>query len=240
MKKVYFLTTAVLAFCLIAGVSNAVERRRGVSLFNGKDLEGWKLRKPDGQQSWSVVEGVLHNEAGHDKPGTDLCTDQKFGDCRLHIEFRVPKGGNSGVYLQGRYEVQVEDSAGQKLRNTMCGAVYGKIAPSENAALAAGEWQTYDIFFRQAQVNEAGEVTAKARITVVHNEKRVIDNKEIDGVTGGAIDNKEGTPGPLMLQGDHSSIDYRNIVISPLRVSRVSRRPAAAAAPAATEATEAK
>jgi len=210
------LIGCILGFCFIASVALAAERAGWIRLFNGKDVTGWQLRNPRGRQSWSVVEGVLYNETSHDKPGTDLCTVEKFGDCELHIEFNVPKGGNSGVYLQGRYEVQVADSFGQGLSKGMCGAIYGKIAPSENACKAPGRWQTYDIIFRQARVNEAGEVVQKARITVRQNGKRIIDDEEIDGVTGAAIDSKEGTPGPLMLQGDHSSIQYRDILIRPV------------------------
>jgi hypothetical protein len=215
MKKLCLLTAVVFTFCLFASSSFAGERRAGTQLFNGKDLKGWKLRNEKGRQSWSLVDGVLHNESGHGESGTDICTVEKFGDCFLHIEFNVPKGGNSGVYLQGRYEVQVGDSYKSGLGTGMCGAIYGKIVPSENASKPAGEWQTYDILFHQARL-EGDKVVQKVRITVVHNGKKIIDNKEIDGVTGGALDNKEGTPGPLMLQGDHSSISYRNILIRPL------------------------
>ncbi len=216
MKKFHLFAAAVLALCLVASVGFAGERRRGTDLFNGKDLTGWQLRNPDGAQSWSVVDGVLNNESLHDKPGTDICTVEKFGDCMLHIEFKVPKGGNSGVYLQGLYEVQVADSVGQGLSTGMCGAVYGKITPSVNACKPAGEWERFDILFRQARVNESGDVVEKARITVMQNGKRIIDNKEIDGKTGGALDGKEGQPGPLMLQGNHSSVQYRNIRIRAL------------------------
>jgi len=216
MKKFYLLTAVVLALCFVASVSLAGEKVKGAKLFNGKDLTGWKLRNPDGRQSWSVVDGVLVNETSHDKPGTDICTVKKFGDCKLHIEFNVPKGGNSGVYLQGLYEVQVADSPGPRLGPGMCGAIYGKIVPSVNVCKPAGEWQSFDIMFRQARVNESGDVVEKARITVMQNGKKIIDNKEIDGKTGGALPGKEGQPGPLMLQGNHSSIQYRNIMLRPI------------------------
>jgi len=213
MRKLCLMMAAVFAICMLASFSYGEAKGKSVSLFNGKNLDGWKLRNPQGRASWSVVDGVLHNETGPDKPGTDICAVGEFGDCELHIEFRVPRGGNSGVYLQGIYEVQVADSFKQPVGAGMCGAIYGKILPSVNASKPAGEWQTYDITFRQARVNESGKVVEKARITVVHNSKKIIDNKEIDGVTGGALSNKEGKPGPLMLQGDHSSVDYRNIRI---------------------------
>jgi len=214
-KKLCLLTAVVLAFCLVASVSFAGEKAKGLRLFNGKNLNGWKLRNPDGRQSWSVVDGVLCNETSPGKPGTDLVTVKKFGDCFLHIEFKVPKGGNSGVYLQGLYEIQVADSFERGLSRGMCGAIYGKAVPSVNACKPAGEWQSFDITFRQARLNKAGDITEKARITVVQNGKKIIDDKEMDGKTGGALPGKEGTPGALMLQGNHSSVQYRNIVIRP-------------------------
>lgn len=225
MKKVYAFAAVFLPLCFIASISFAGEKRKGIRLFNGKNLTGWKLRNPEGRQSWSVVDGVLDNETTHGKGGTDLVTVKKFGDCFLHIEFNVPKGGNSGVYLQGWYEVQVADSFGRGLSGGMCGAIYGKAVPSLNACKPAGEWQSFGITFRQARLNKAGEVTEKARITVVQNGKKIIDDKEMDGKTGGALPGKEGTRGPLMLQGNHSSIQYRNIVIRPLPQKPEIRKP---------------
>jgi hypothetical protein len=215
MKRFHLLTAAVLAFCLVAGASFAAEKVKWFSLFNGKNLNGWKLRDPKGRQSWSVVDGVLDNDSPHGKPGTDLLTTHSFNDCMLHIEFNVPKGGNSGVYLQGLYEIQVADSHGQPAGKHMCGAIYGKIAPTVNPCKPAGEWQTFDITFRQARLDRSGQAVEKARITVIHNGQKIIDDEEIDGKTGGALGGKEGTAGPLMLQGNHSSVQYRNIHIRP-------------------------
>ncbi len=215
MKRLH-LVAAVLVACFLAGASLAAEKGDWISLFNGKNLDGWVLRNPNGRQSWSVVDGVLHNESSNDNRGTDLVTVEKFGDCELHIEFKVPKGGNSGVYLQGRYEVQVGDSFGQGLNKGMCGAIYDKIVPTVNACKPPGEWQRFAITFRQARLDASGNVVKKARITVVQNGNKIIDDKEIEGVTGGALDKQEGKPGPLMVQGDHSSVDYRNIRIRTL------------------------
>ncbi len=219
MKKSCSVITIIFALCLVASISSAGEKAKGrklfgLKLFNGKNLTGWRLRSPE-RESWSAVAEELRNESGHGKSGSDIISVEKFGDCELHIEFNVPKGGNSGVYLQGRYEIQVGDSKGQNVGKHMCGAIYSKIAPSENACKPAGEWQSFDVVFRQARLNDAGEVAEKARITVKQNGTLIVDDKEIDGVTGGALDNKEGTPGPLLLQGDHSSIKYRNIFITP-------------------------
>ncbi len=182
-------------------------------LFNGSDLKGWKLRDPNGKNCWTVTDGVLANT----DRGTDLITEEKFTDFELHIEVRVPKGGNSGVYLQGRYEIQVGDSAGMTdLTNSMMGAIYSKIAPKMNAAKPAGEWQTLDVHFMQAVKDSTGAIISKATATVILNDELIIDLAEIDGPTGGALDNEEGTPGPLMLQGDHTAVEYRNIIIRKL------------------------
>ncbi len=184
-----------------------------VALYNGKDLTGWSLRRADGKNAWKPDGPMLTNT----EPGTDLVSDRKFSDFELHLEVNVPKNGNSGVYLQGRYEIQIADSAGATdLTNGMMGAIYGKAAPRLNAAKPANEWQTLDVHFQQALRDESGAIIAKARVTIILNDEIIADNVEIDGVTGGALDAAEGTPGPLMLQGDHTAVQYRNILIKEL------------------------
>ena len=123
-------------------------------------------------------------------------------DFKLHIEFRYPKGSNSGVYLRGRYEVQIEDLEGTEPPNDVIGAVYGFLPPNASVAKASGEWQTYDITL-------VGRL-----VTIVFNGVTVICRAEIPGITGGALDSREGDPGPIYLQGDHGPIDYRNITIA--------------------------
>jgi hypothetical protein len=174
-----------------------------VTLFNGKSLDGWQ---PVGRResAWSVAGGILQNA----KSGANLVTTQKFDDFKLHLEFRVPKGENSGVYLRGRYELQIDDAAGLEPSSHHLGGLYGFIAPSENVAKAAGEWQSMD-------------VTLVGRmLTLELNGTSVICNREIPGITGGAIDSTEAEPGPLLLQGDHGPVDYRNIVITPAKSAR--------------------
>lgn len=187
-------------------------------LFNGKDKTGWKLRH-SGQDSWTVEHGCLVN-AGH---GIDLLTEQKFGDCQLHIEFMLPSHSNSGVYLQGRYEVQVLSKEHKKPGKGSCGAIYSKVAPAKNVAKENGEWQTFDIKFLAARLGPEGKKTRNARITVVFNGEKVVDDFEIDGPTGGELDRKEGTPGPLLLQGNHGVVEYRNIWIRPLTEEEAAR-----------------
>jgi len=170
-----------------------------IQLFNGRDLSGWKLRNPNGPNGWSVVDGVLVNTPR----STDLITEQEFKDFKLHIEFSIAEKSNSGIYLRGRYEIQVEDGAGREPDSRGIGGVYGFIAPTSNPAKKANEWQTFDI------------TLIGRRLTVALNGKTIIDNVEIDGITGGALDSNEGAPGPIMLQGDHGKISFRSIVITP-------------------------
>jgi hypothetical protein len=174
-----------------------------VTLFNGTSLDGWQ---PLGRREnvWTAVNGVLQNS----KSGANLVTVQKFDDFKLHLEFRVPKGENSGVYLRGRYELQIDDAAGLEPSSHHLGGLYGFIAPSENVAKAAGEWQSMDI------------TLVGRMLTLQLNGTTVICNREIPGITGGALDSAEADPGPLLLQGDHGPVDYRNIVITPAKPAR--------------------
>ena len=170
-----------------------------VLLFGGSEMNAWEAL-PGGENQWKVIGGLLTNT----KSGANLATKQKFTDFKLHLEFRVPKGGNSGVYLRGRHEVQVEDSPLGEPSSTHLGGVYGFLVPSEQAHLGAGVWQTYDI------------TLIGRRVTVVLNGKTIIADQTIPGITGGALDSNEGEPGPLYLQGDHTSVEYRNIRITPV------------------------
>ncbi|MEI6189766.1 MAG: DUF1080 domain-containing protein [Chitinophagia bacterium] len=170
-----------------------------ITLFNGKNLDGWK---PTGKiNQWVVENGILKSP----RPGSNIKTDKTFNDFKLHIEFRYPKESNSGVYLRGRYEVQVEDSKGMEATNIHLGGLYGFIDPLEMVAKDAGEWQSFDITL-------VGRI-----VTVVANGKTIIRDQIIPGITGGALDSREAEPGPIMMQGDHGLIEYRNIVITPAK-----------------------
>jgi len=170
-----------------------------IKLLNGKDLKGWH---PSGEKNqWVVENGILKSAA----PGSNLITDASFTDFKLHVEFRYSKRGNSGVYLRGRYEVQIlEENSISPPKGTL-GAVYGFIAPSELVAKNVGDWQNYDITFTGRMV------------TIVANGIKIICNQEIPGITGGALNSNEGEPGPIMLQGDHEAIEYRNIILIPAK-----------------------
>ncbi len=170
-----------------------------IRLFNGKDLTGWKAMGPENQ--WVAENGVLKSP----QSGANLVTEQKFGDFKLHIEFRYQKGSNSGIYLRGRHEVQIQDDQGKEPSNILFGGVYGFLTPSEMVAKAPGEWQTYDI------------TLVGRKVSIVANGKKIICDQLIPGITGGALDSNEGEPGPIYLQGDHGPIEFRNIILTPAR-----------------------
>ena len=168
-------------------------------LFNGKDLTGWT---PDNPQKihWVVKDGAIVNESG----GANLITTRKFQDFKLHVEYNCPNLGNSGIYLRGRYEVQVEyEKPGVEDKLHEMGSVYGMLAPSQELPRKPGEWEALDI-------------TLVGRyVTIVRNGVTIIDNKEIPGITGGALDANEGEPGPFYIQGDHTGgLKFRNITVA--------------------------
>jgi hypothetical protein len=169
-----------------------------IHLFDGKDMSQWHAT---GENQWKVEAGLLRSPHS----GSNLVTNQKFEDFKLHIELRYPAESNSGVYLRGRYEVQVIDSKGMEPLDIYFGAIYGFLPPSEMVAKSPGEWQSFDI------------TLVGRMVTIVANGKMIICNQEIPGITGGAIDSDEGASGPILLQGDHGPIDYRNIIITPAK-----------------------
>jgi hypothetical protein len=172
-----------------------------VEVFNGKDLAGWHSRLPNREIGWRVTNGILNNgNAGV----PDLVTDAKFWNFALHVEYRIGKGSNSGVGLRGRYEVQIIDDYGRPPSLHGNGALYSRIAPSKNASRPPGEWQTLDIRL-------VGRI-----VTVVLNDEKIIDHQVIEGLTAIASDPNEGQPGPLILQGDHGPVEFRNITLTPL------------------------
>lgn len=174
-----------------------------VDLFDGKDLSGWICQDPRQQKQmrWSVKDGILMNEG---KQACNIYTTQKFNDFRLQVEFNVDPESNSGVYLRGRYEIQILDGYKRPMDVHSQGALYGFIVPSVKADKPAGQWQTFDI------------TLVGNRVTVIMNGKKIIENGEIPGVTGGALDANEAGPGPIMLQGDHGRVQFRKVRLIPL------------------------
>ena len=174
-----------------------------INLFNGKDLTGWSLIKPDADNGWGVQDGVLQNRVvkAKDKHFGNLRTDAEFEDFNLKLEVRTMENSNSGIYLRGIYEVQVAESFGKPLDSHNMGALYSRITPAVAAEKPIGEWQTFDI------------TLVDRHLTVILNGKTLIDNQPVLGCTGGALSSDESKPGPLFLQGDHTNVDYRNIVL---------------------------
>ena len=169
------------------------------SLFNGKDLTGWEPDNPNANH-WVAEDGVLLNQT----KGANLRTTRKFDDFKLHIEFNCPEGGNSGIYLRGRYEIQVEyEPVGSEDAFHSMGAIYGMVAPTSMLPRKPGEWESFDV------------TLVGRRVTILRNNVKTVDNQEIAGITGGALDSHEGEPGPFYLQGDHTGgMKYRNITIA--------------------------
>jgi 3-keto-disaccharide hydrolase len=170
------------------------------TLFNGVDFTGWTFDNLGRSGSWAVSDGCLVNHSA----GANVITTGFFQDFKLHIEVKCPPKANSGIYLRGRYEVQVEDDSLPEPASHHMGAIYGFLAPKPEQPRRPGEWQSFDI-------------TLLGRfVTVVQNGHTIIDNEEIPGITGGALNSHEESPGPIYLQGDHGGIAYRNIVLTPI------------------------
>jgi hypothetical protein len=222
-----------------SNVSRAMHLDKSVELFDGTDTNGWNAVQQEHAGSWKVVghvaldpsdnkkllaegkKGVLLRSADVDH-GCDIYSDKQFGDCKVHAEFMIPKGSNSGLYLMGRYEVQIFDSFGKpddQLKATDCGAIYNVAAPTTNAEKSPGEWQSYDIIFRAPRFDAAGNKTENARfVNVTLNKTQIQKDVEVKGPTGGQIDKQEKPTGPIMLQGNHGIVAFRTIRVTPMEV----------------------
>jgi hypothetical protein len=180
-----------------------------ITLMNGKDLKGWELVEADRKNGWSVVEGVLINNPvqtegeEHIRYG-NLRTEQEFEDFNIKLEVYTPVNCNSGVYLRGRHEIQVDDSYGEKPNSWGMGALYSRITPGVAAEKPADSWQTMDI------------TLCDRHVTVILNGIMIIDNQPVYGPTGGALTSDVFAPGPIYLQGDHEAVQYRNIILTPI------------------------
>ena len=208
-----------------AGTSNAKPLFTGsesrpsdaVVLFDGKDLSGWYEVGSDRPAGWKVQDGYMEVTHGN------IRTKRQFTDCQLHVEFRLPlmpdaqgqARANSGVYLQGSYEIQILDSYGLTSQLGDCGAIYGVAVPLVNACRPPEQWQTYDAVFHAPRFDDKGNQLSKARITVFQNGVLIHENVEISDSTIAAMGLDLKTPGPLMLQDHGSPVRYRNIWVRP-------------------------
>ena len=173
-----------------------------ITLFNGKDLTGWSPRTESRESSWQAQDGTLVKDGN----GPDLVSTSKFEDFKLHIEFNCGAGANSGVFLRGRYELQIETDSAAEPNSHHTGGVYGFLDPMPEQPRKPDVWQTFDI------------TLIGRNVTVVQNGITVIDHRDIPGITGGALDSHEGLPGPIYLQASEKGrVAFRNIVIVPAR-----------------------
>jgi hypothetical protein len=170
------------------------------ALFNGKDLSGWEPIGDPSKSHWVVKDGLLVNEAH----GANLRTTRTFDDFKVHFEVTCPEGANSGFYLRGRYEVQLEyEPTNSEPPERAMGSVYGRLAPSSELPRMPGKWESFDI------------TLVGRKVTIIRNGVTIIDGKEIAGITGGALNADEGQPGPFYIQGDHTGgLLFRNITVS--------------------------
>ncbi len=222
----------VLPALFLIGTSPAAEQDgKEIALFNGKDMTGWKTRGDAKRSKWRIVgdlalapnmpgrfdakdgTGILLN--GDDGRGVDLVSEDEHGDCALHVEFNVSKGSNSGIYFMGLYEVQILDSFGSPdkgLKFGDCGGIYNHAAPKLNASKEPGAWQTFDVVFRAPRFDDRGKKIANARfLKVVHNGRVVHEDVELKGPTTGSLGGPEKARGPILLQGDHGPVAFRNM-----------------------------
>lgn len=170
------------------------------ALFDGKDLNGWEPIGDASKSHWTVKDGELVNETR----GANLRSTREFEDFKVHFEVNCPEDANSGFYLRGRYETQLEyEPAGTEPMNRQMGSIYGRLAPSVELPRKPGQWETFDI------------TLVGRKVTVVRDGTTIIDGKEIEGITGGALNADEGKPGPFYIQGDHTGgLKFRNITVS--------------------------
>lgn len=225
---------AGLALVVLGLPTGAGEKGKVMTPFNGKDLSGWKLRGDAKRSQWHV--GVAQVDASDPgklvlqpgtssviptpglvnlKSGVDIYTEEKFGDCIIELELMVPKGSNSGIYVMGEYEVQILDSWGKvKVGTGDMGGLYASAAPRVNACKKPGEWQKFVIDF-QAPRFEGGKKTSNAKfVKVTLNDQVIHENVEVKGPTPSYLTGKEAPTGPIMFQGDHGPVAFRNIKVT--------------------------
>ena len=218
-----------IPFLIIASITQSGEAAKP---FNGKNLEGWKHKGPEAKshlrvgtakldpknpRNFAVSKGgdeLINSKGG----GLDFYSEAVFGDAIIEVELMVPKGSNSGIYVMGEYEIQVLDSFGRtKLGGGDMGAIYGAAPPRLNACKKPGEWQKNEIHFRAPKFEGVKKTDNAKFLKVILNGKLLHENVEMKKATPGGVDGKEKLKGPLMFQGNHGPVAYRNITIKPLK-----------------------
>jgi len=232
MKKLIRAATCVLCVFVLSGCGNPTVQ----SPLNGEDLDGWNVKGDAAKSKWVVGRpeispddpkqliskpggNAMINLAAQHNDSLDIFSDAKYGDSRIELEVTVPKGSNSGIYVMGEYEIQVLDSFGRdKMGNGDMGAVYGASPPPVNASTPPGTWQKYVIEFKAPRFDDNGNKTGNAVLLKVELNGQVLhENLVLKGVTPGGVTGKEAPVGPIMFQGNHGPVAYRNIRITPLQ-----------------------
>lgn len=172
-----------------------------VILFDGKTMDAWGVQHKQNPVNWAVADGVMSSA---EKQGNNLVSKETFKDFKIEAEYAIAAGSNGGIYVRGRYEMQLLDDAGQPLNLQSHMSIYGRAAPAVNASKPAGEWQKVEV------------IVVGNRVSVVLNGQKIHDNAVIEGITGGAIDASELEPGPIMLQGDHGKVSFRKVIVTPI------------------------
>lgn len=231
-------TWPLVLICLLAAAAPDWQ-----PLFNGQNLSGWKIRRPNAPATWKVVSEVhldpknpkkligtgsggqgngilLRLDLGPGEAGSDIFTEKTFGDCKVHLEFFLAKGSNSGLFLQGQYEMQICDSFGlpmSKMTEGECGGIPWTAKPKVNACKKPGEWQTLDVEFQAPRFDAAGKKTRSAHIVRLQiNGQTTIENFDIPAPTGSELEGGEKPTGPILLQAEEGVVAFRNVKIIPI------------------------
>lgn len=226
MRRFLSLTLAAALGLTLSTLAHSGEKT--ITPFNGKDFTGWKFRGDAKKSQWHVGAASVDDKGklvlgkeGHDMVNiarsVDIYTEQEFGDCLVEVEVMVPKNGNSGIYLMGRYEIQVFDSYGRtKLGGGDMGAIYGVAIPKVNACKKPGEWQKFVIDFVAPRFRDKEKIANAKFVKVTLNDQVLHENAEVTkGATPGGLSGAEAPTGPLFFQGDHEPVAYRNVKITP-------------------------
>jgi hypothetical protein len=230
VPSVLAVLSVVSVFCVATLADDA---KKPATPFNGKDLSGWRLKGDNKEKSkWRVGKASLDSAnpsrfavaadgselVNAEGGGVDIYSEFKHGDAVIEVDLMVPKGSNSGVYVMGEYEVQVLDSFGKKeVNNSDIGALYGAAPPKVNASKPPGEWQKFIIDFRAPRFDESGKKVANAKfVKITLNGQVIQEDVEMKGPTPSGITGKESPTGPIMFQGDHGPVSYRNIKVTPV------------------------
>lgn len=225
---------ALIVACMFAVATAQAEDDGWVTIPIEPELKAWSLKAPAERSKWTVGTAAVNpdnprelicKEGGSElvnagSHGVDIFTKEKFADAIIEVEVLVPEGSNSGIYIMGSYEVQILDSYGReddKLGMGDMGAIYSVAVPKVNASKKPGEWQKYVIEYRAPKFDGEGNKTANGRVVkVVLNGTVIHEDLELKGVTGGSLTGKESPRGPVMFQGDHGPVAYRNLRVKPL------------------------